>query len=194
MSDKDFKEEKISEEEEIKAAEDTEIMEEITTGEADAGEIDELTRLRNELEAKEAEAKKNHEMYLRALAELENFRKRAAREREEYIKYASLPLIKKFLSVVDDLERALESSEDNEDYQSLKKGLEMILKKMHEIMQTEGVEPIEALGKPFNPEYHQPLSVEESSEHPADTVIAELQKGYLMHGRVIRPSLVKVSS
>lgn len=157
-------------------------------------EKDEMKVLKDQLEAKEIEAKKNYELYLRALAELDNVKKRTAREREEYIKYASLPLIKKFLTIVDDLERALQASASTQDYEALSKGLEMIVKKMYEIMQGEGVEPIDAIGKPFDPEYHQPLAVEESSEYPADTVIAEMQKGYVMYGKVIRPSLVKVSN
>lgn len=154
---------------------------------------DEMVRLEEELKAKEEEVKKYYELYLRALAELDNVKKRAAREKEEYIKYASLPLIKKFLGVIDDLERALTASLSNQDYQSLSKGLEMVVKKMHKIMEEEGVEPIEAVGKPFDPQYHEAFAVEENSEYPSDTIIEEMRKGYVMHGRVIRPSLVKVN-
>ncbi|MGI5879465.1 MAG: nucleotide exchange factor GrpE [Syntrophomonadaceae bacterium] len=140
------------------------------------------------------EAGRNYDMYLRAVAEADNIRKRASREREEYLKYASIPIIKKVLSVTDDLDRAIKMSADNKDYDSLKKGLEIIARRMDEILQEEGVEYIDAAGKPFDPQFHEPLVVESGTDHPENTVIEELQKGYILHGRVIRPSLVKVSN
>lgn len=155
-------------------------------------ETDELTELKEKLAKAEETAKKNYDSYLRALAEMENMRKRNQREREEYIKFSSVSMIKKLLPIIDDFERAMDEK-TVQDFESLKKGVEMIYKNLMEVIKNEGVEPIEALGKPFDPEYHQPLMMEESSE-PSNTVIEELQKGYIMHGRVIRPSLVKVSS
>jgi len=156
-------------------------------------EEDEVARLKKEFEKKQEESQDNYDKYLRALAELENIKKRAAREREEYIKYASLPLIKKLLPVIDDLDRALSISENNEDYEALKKGVEMIAKSLHEVIKGEGVESIEAVGRPFDPQYHQPLLVEDNDMYPENTVIEELQRGYVLNDRVIRPSLVKVS-
>ncbi|SHG85390.1 molecular chaperone GrpE [Thermosyntropha lipolytica DSM 11003] len=176
---------------EIKEVEEEEKKDRETGTEGE--ETDELARCREELEAKKAEAQKYYELYLRALAELDNVKKRTAREREEYIKYASLPLMKKLLAVVDDLERALEASFANQDYQSLSKGLEMVVKKVYKIMEEEGVEPIAAVGKPFDPQFHEALAVEENADYPSDTVIEEMRKGYMMHGRIIRPSLVKVN-
>lgn len=166
--------------------------EEVTTPEPEVKEIDELTELKEKLAKAEEMANKNQENYLRALAEIENIRKRNSRDREEYIKFASLSIIKKLLPIIDDFERAMET-DTNQDFESLHKGMEMIFKKLLEVIKSEGVEPIEALGKPFDPEYHQPLMMEESDE-PTNTVIEEMQKGYIMHGRVIRPSLVKVSN
>lgn len=161
---------------------------------AAAPEADELTGIRQEMEKLQQEAKKNYDLYLRTLAEMDNIKKRAAREREEYIKFATLPMIKKILPVIDDLDRALNASQRNQDYEILSKGLEMISRSLHEAIKQEGVVAIDALYKPFDPQYHQPLSVEGSSEHPENTVIEEFQKGYIMHGRVIQPSLVKVSN
>lgn len=158
-----------------------------------AAEADEVTELKEKVKQEHEEAEKNHNLYLRALAEAENTRKRAAREREEYIKYAALPFVKKLLPVLDDMERADNMMGDAADFASLSKGLELISKKMHEILKNEGVEMIKAAEEPFDPQYHQPLLVEENSEYPENTVIEELQKGYKMHDRVIRPSLVKVS-
>lgn len=147
-----------------------------------------------ELQQKQAEAQKYKDLYLRLLADVENMKKRAVREREEYIQFAAWPLIKKILSVIDDLERALKMSGEAQSGEALYKGVEMITGSLHELIKAEGVEAIPALGKPFDPEYHQPLTVEPSSEHEENTVIEELQVGYIMKGRVIRPSLVKVSS
>ena len=96
--------------------------------------------------------------------------------------------------VIDDLERALDASHVNQDLEALNKGVEMIARKLQELIKNEGVEAIEALGKPFDPAYHQPLMVEGSSEEQENMVIEEFQKGYIMHGRVIRPSLVKVGN
>lgn len=149
--------------------------------------------LQESLQAAQAESKKNYDLYLRAVAEMENLRKRNQREREEYIKFASLPLIKPLLTVIDDLDRALALASPEQDYSGLHKGIEMVCQRLKEIVVSAGVEPVEALGQDFDPQYHQPLAVEASAEHPENTVIEELQKGYVMHGRVIRPSLVKVS-
>ena len=156
-------------------------------------EVDEITALKSELEKSQQESQKNYDLYLRSLAELENFKKRAARDKEEYSKFAVLPLIQKLLPVIDDLERALAQFDNSKDLEGLSKGVEMITRSLQEIIKNEGVEPIEALGQDFDPQYHQPLIVEESGEHPENTIIEEFQTGYILHGRVIRPSLVKVS-
>lgn len=153
-----------------------------------------LLDLKQELERAKEEARQYNEHYLRVLADMENMRKRTSREREEYVKYATTPMIKKLLPVIDDLERALNMSAQHQDYASLHKGVEMIVKSLHEMIKTEGVQAIEAAGKPFDPEFHEPLILEESTEHPSNTVLEELQRGYVLHGRVLRPSLVKVSN
>jgi molecular chaperone GrpE len=149
--------------------------------------------LQEEIDRLKEEVASYYEQHLRSLAEVDNIRKRALREKEEYIKFSAVPVIKKVLLVMDDLERALAMSESNRDYDALYKGLEMIAKRMADLIEEEGVEAIEALGKPFDPQFHQPLLVEENQDHPENTVIEEMQKGYVLHGRVIRPSLVKVS-
>lgn len=156
-------------------------------------EVEILNDWETKLAKAEEMAKKFQDSYLRAVAETENIRKRNQREREEYLKFAALPVIKKLLGVIDDFERALNNKDSNQDLDALNKGMEMIYKKLVEIITTEGVMPIEALNQPFDPEFHNPLMME-ASEAPENTVIEELQKGYIMHGRVIRPSLVKVSN
>ena len=159
----------------------------------ESAEKEAIQSLQTEIEKSRGEAKKNHDLYLRLLADVENMKKRAVREREEYIQFATVPLIKKLLAVMDDLERALNMSAADQNYDALYKGLEMISNSLQELIKAEGVEAIEALGHPFDPQFHQPLTVEENPEYEENTVIDELQRGYIMKGRVIRPSLVKVS-
>jgi molecular chaperone GrpE len=122
---------------------------------------EEVLALKKELELAREEANRNYDQYLRALAEADNIKKRAQRERDEYIKFAALPLIKNLLTVLDDLERAVKMS-DNQDYEVLIKGIEMITKKLQEILQAEGLKEIEALGKAFDPQFQpclQPSSI-----------------------------------
>lgn len=179
--------------EEKDLASSVENLEEVEVNET-LPEQDNPLDLKRELERAREEVRQYNDHYLRVLADMENMRKRTSREREEYVKYATTPLIKKLLPVIDDLERALNMSAQHQDYASLHKGVEMIVKSLHEIIKTEGVQTIEASGKPFDPEFHEPLILEESTEHPSNTVLEELQRGYMLHGRVLRPSLVKVSN
>lgn len=151
-------------------------------------------RLFEELLQRQEEARKNYDLYLRALAEVENIKKRGQRDREEYLKYAGTTLIKKMLPIIDDLHRALDVSRVSKDYDALSKGIEMTVRGLDELLKGEGVKAIESVGQPFDPQYHQALSVEPSEQHPENTVIEQLQTGYILHDRVIRPSLVKVSS
>ncbi len=153
-----------------------------------------IEQLQEEISKLQEEIRNSNDMYLRALAEVENIRKRAVREREEYVKFAALPLLKKMLTVIDDLERALSMYDPKQDPDVLIKGVEMIHTRIKEIVEQEGAQALHAVGKPFDPQYHQPLAIEQNSNYPENTIIEELQKGYIMHGRVIRPSLVKVSN
>ena len=158
----------------------------------DAGTSNEV-QLTEQIDKLKEELKQTNDLYLRALAEADNTRKRAVRERDEYIKFASLPLIKKLLIVMDDLDRAISMFDPGQNPDLLLKGVEMIKSQMQEILKQEGAQALDALGQPFDPQYHQPLTVEANSNYPENTVIEELQKGYVMHDRLIRPSLVKVS-
>jgi len=163
------------------------------SGEKETLASSEVDALRLELEKQQELAQRHYDLYLRALAEAENSRKRAAREKEEYLKFASLPVVKKLLPVLDDLERALEVSGESKDYDGMARGIAIIVENLKNIFSAEGVEAITALGEDFNPQYHQPLMVEQNADYPENTIIEELQTGYIMKGRVIRPSLVKVS-
>lgn len=165
-----------------------------STNEEEAEEVEKTREelLEEALQQQKQENEKYHDQYLRALAEVENMKKRLAREREEYIKYGNTAIIKKILPVIDDLNRALEAAQSTNDIESLSKGVEMITKRLIEVLNSEGIQEIESLGKEFDPQYHQALLVEHN-EAPENTIIEEFQRGFILHDRVIRPSLVKVS-
>jgi molecular chaperone GrpE len=155
---------------------------------------DALTELEGKLAAAQAEASENHDRMLRMAAELDNFRKRAAREMEDIRKYATESLIRQLLTVVDNLERAIASaSTDNENGQSVVDGVALTLAEIMKILEKHQVKPIQALGEPFDPTFHQAMCQEESTDQPPNTVVQEFQKGYLIHDRLLRPAMVVVS-
>ena len=168
------------------------VSHETNVDEAPEETLDELSMLQMELKVAKEEAKQNYDQYLRVLAETDNQKKRMIKEREEYLKYANISLVKKLIRIMDDLERAWSLSQDNKDFEQLYKGVDMILKNMGEALEKEGVETIEVQGKEFDPEFHEPLIMEANDAFESNMIIEELQKGYTMHGRVVRPSLVKV--
>lgn len=126
----------------------------------------------------------------RLQAEFENYIKRIENERKETIKYASAKLLQQLLPIADDLERALEESANND---ALKQGVHMIFGQLIKLFQTEGVMPMNAEGKLFNPYEHEVLMHEETNKFPEGTVIQELIKGYKIHDKVLRFAKVKVS-
>ena len=149
--------------------------------------------LQEQLQKQQEESRKNYDHYLRALADVENIKKRTQREREEYLKYANVSFIKKLLPVIDDLHRAMDVAGKSKDFEVLSKGIEMTARSLDDLLKGEGLQAIDSLGKTFDPQYHQALTVEPSDLHLENTVIEQLQTGYILHDRVIRPSLVKVS-
>lgn len=154
------------------------------------GQAADLENHISELQSELAEMKNR---YLRAQADLENFRRRTRKEKEEQAKYAALPLIKALLPALDNLQRALAHSRDGNSTDGLAKGVEMVNRQIFDILEQEGLKPIPAVGEPFNPEYHDAVMQVESDEYESGTVVEELQKGYQLRDRVIRPAMVKVS-
>ena len=152
---------------------------------------DELTQLQEALEAKEKEAKENYDLYLRAVAELDNFRKRAARDKADTIKYAKEDLIKDILPFLDSLDRALEHK-DSTDAQAFKDGIALIQDQLLCCLKKHGVERIESVGAVFDPNFHEALMRVDSADHQDNQVVSEMGKGYLLNGRLIRPSRVCV--
>lgn len=154
-----------------------------------------LTR-EQQLEAELAEAQ---DRYMRNLAETENFKKRVERERVEERAYSSQKIVVSLLPLVDNLERALNAAKAGGQAEGplaqLEKGVELVLKQFEEALKKEGVSAVEApIGQAFDPNYHQALLQEASSEHPEGSVLEVLQKGYRMGDRLLRPALVKVSA
>ena len=129
--------------------------------------------------------------YLRKQAEFQNFTKRKEKEVEELKKFSSEKIITQFLGSLDNFERAIESSIESKDFDSLLKGVEMIVRNLKDIMTSEGVEEISTEGA-FNPEYHHAVGVEACEDKNEDEVVKVLQKGYTMKGKVIRPAMVTV--
>lgn len=162
-----------------------------TNADADA---DTTKELEEQLEAATAEAKETYDKFLRVSAELENYKKRIAREMEDLRKFANQSLIKNLLPVLDNLELAIKSSAEGKNVNGcLLDGVELTCKEILKVFEKFSVEQIEALGKAFDPRFHEAVMQEETDKHPGNTIINELQKGYLMHDRLIRPSMVVVA-
>jgi molecular chaperone GrpE len=144
-----------------------------------------------ELAAKTQEFDRLQDRFLRLQAEFENFKKRTAREKAEFLKFAHEGLVLDFLPALDGLERALRSARAAAGSDSLIEGLEMIVRLFRSALDKAGVKAVEALGQPFDPTVHQAVALEEGDGDPV--VVEEVQKGYCIEGRVLRPAMVKVS-
>ncbi|MGI4787627.1 MAG: nucleotide exchange factor GrpE [Janthinobacterium lividum] len=140
-----------------------------------------------------AEAKLANENYMRALADLQNFRRRSDDAQKRQIQDANERLIKELLPVLDDFDLALDAARKTESYEQLIGGVSAIARKFLLTLSKQGVEPIPAVGQQFNAEVHEAVMLDEESDEPDETVTSELRKGYTLHDRVIRPSLVKVA-
>jgi molecular chaperone GrpE len=129
----------------------------------------------------------------RAAADFSNYKKRIEKDNAEFTKFANTTLITRLLPVLDDFERAFQTIPDNLRALTWVDGIVLIARKMAAILEAEGLKPIEALNQPFDPRLHEAVIHEETDQHEDGIVIAELQKGYKLNDRVIRPTLVKVA-
>jgi molecular chaperone GrpE len=151
--------------------------------------------LAEKFKLKDQEARENYDRLLRVSAEFDNYKKRASRDMEEFRKFSNQSLIKEMLSVVDNLELAMNSTNGHKNIdKGLLDGLEMTHKEILKIFEKFSVKPISSKGQPFDPTFHEAVMQEATDEYPANTVINELQKGYLIHDRLLRPSMVVVAS
>ena len=153
----------------------------------------EIEGLKKKVEEKEKEVKEHHDRLLRVAADLDNYKKRMAREKEEWVKYANEDLIKSILPFVDNLERAVNHSEKTEDIQSLVEGIRLTVQQLLQTLNKFGVSPIESLGKPFDPTMHEAMLVVETDQHEPNQIVEEFQKGYLLNNRLLRAATVSIS-
>jgi molecular chaperone GrpE len=127
---------------------------------------------------------------LRTLADFENFRRRADRDRSDFIQYAAMEMVRDLLPILDDFRRARKAETADKEYA---KGVELIYQRLSETLKKAGLEPIEAAGKPFDPNVHQAVDRAQSEELPDQTVLEEYQSGYNFKGKLLRPAMVKVA-
>ncbi len=135
----------------------------------------------------------NFDLYMRSQAENDNLKKRFQKEKEEWIKFSNESLIKQLLAVIDNLEKAISASQDENSLHSVRDGVELTLKGLMDTLEKAGLEQVEAKGESFDPNFHQAVSEQDDSSAKPGTVLQELQKGYLLNQRLIRPAMVVVN-
>ncbi len=145
------------------------------------------------LKALEKELAETKEKYLRLYAEFENYKKRVQKDKEELLRYGIEPLVQELLTVLDNLEMAVEHAGNEASAKGLLQGVELTLKEFRKVLSKHDIAAIEALGKPFDPAYHHAMSQVERDDVEDKTVVEEYRKGYVFKDRVIRPALVAVS-
>ncbi len=157
-------------------------------------EKDEVEELKKQIKTLDEEVSSLKDQYLRKQADFENFRKRLLRDKEDSIRYANSSLLNDTLTIIDDFERAIKSSEESEDFQSFHSGIELIEKQFVGMLERKyGVKRMESLGLEFDPEKHEAVGMEPSDEYDTQVVLEDYQKGYMLNDRVLRHAKVKVS-
>lgn len=149
--------------------------------------------LHEEIESLKQQAADHLDKALRAQAEMENLRKRSAREVENAHKYGMDRFIRELLPVIDSMELGISASDNSGDITGLREGMDLTLKKFLDVLNKSGVEVIDPQGEKFNPELHEAVSVQAADSGQAGTVIAVMQKGYSLNGRLVRPAMVVVA-
>ena len=154
-------------------------------------ELSPLEQLEEQIRLKDDELLKQKDTFLREKAELDNFKKRLVKEKEDFVQFANERLLKELSQIEDNMGRAMTAS--NATLESLQEGVEMIQKQFATFLKNQKVTPIEALGKPFDPNLHEVLNQQESEEHEENTVIQEYSKGYTLNGRILRSAKVVIA-
>jgi molecular chaperone GrpE len=172
--------------------EEREPVESAELEEAEKGD-EELERLQRELEQAKAQAAEYLDGWQRAQAEFSNYKKRQEAERAQMAQLAGMGLLRKLLPVTDDFERALTTLPDNLGRLSWCEGILLIKYKLDAILESEGVKPIETAGKAFDPLYHEAVTYEEAAGYADGQIVGEVQRGYMMGERVLRPAMVRVA-
>ena len=154
--------------------------------------LGEMTKdqLIEKISAVQALADTNMDSYLRSQAEMENMKKRFQKDKQDLIRYGNETLTKQLLPVADNLEKALDHSKDEKSIEALREGVDLTLKGLINVLEKAGVEVVEAVGAPFDPNFHEAVSEQADGRAAPGTVLKELQKGYLLNQRLIRPAMV----
>jgi molecular chaperone GrpE len=157
--------------------------------------LDKLTKeeLLEKIQELQKESEKNYDLYLRSQAEMENMKKRNRKEKEDYLKFANESLIKEILPVLDNIEKALSHSKNENTVHALKEGIRMTLKGLRDTLSKSGLEEVKALGEPFDPCFHEAVLEMDDPKAKPGIIIKELQKGYVLNSRLIRPAMVVVN-
>jgi molecular chaperone GrpE len=158
------------------------------------GEATASISLMDQLEAARAERDANYDLYLRSQAELQNYRKRAQKEAEEMRQYQALPIARDLLPAFDNLHRALAAAEGSGNVKDLVNGVKLVAKQIEAALGRHDIVPIDSAGKPFDPNLHQAIQQVPTDEHPPMTVVQEVERGFTLKDRVVRPSTVIVST
>lgn len=154
---------------------------------------EDVKALQDRCQAAEKMAEAEHDNFLRTLAEFKNYQRRTREEMEGMRRFAIEDFAVKLLPVMDNFERAVKAAEESKDFDSLHDGVLLIMRQLKDALEKEGVKPIEAEGSEFDPTKHEAVMRHETEECPENIVVEELQKGYMLGDKVIRPSMVKVS-
>jgi len=170
-----------------------EISEQAGVGEDGRVAQDAAVAMAKDLAAKEAEVQSLYDQLIRLKAEFENYRKRVDREKPELVRYGRGQIVQALLPLYDTLLSAQTEMDKSASAAELRRGLELIFKEFEKLFKAEGLEPIESVGKPYDFEQHEVLGQTESGEHPEGTVVEEIQRGYLLGGKVLRAAKVRVA-
>lgn len=156
-------------------------------------EVLDTVHLQSEVQRLQTLADDYQQRALRTQADFDNFRKRTQKEKEDFAKYASSKLITELIPIFDNFDRAITAAGEIAENDSFAKGVGMIFRQLEGVLKAEGLETMDTVGQPFNPEFHQAIMQVESDEHEEGIVVEEVQKGYMLKDRVLRPAMVKVS-
>ena len=149
--------------------------------------------LRDRCEEAEKRADEEHDNFLRTLAEFTNYRRRSREELDQARRFASEDFIIRLLPILDNFDRAIKAAEEIGDFNALHGGVILILRQLQDLLEKEGVQPIEAVGQEFDPNVHEAVMREDTDDYPDNTIVEEFQRGYTLGDKVVRPSMVKVA-
>ena len=163
--------------------------------ESDAERVlpEDVRHLIERCETAEKRAEEEHDQLLRTLADFNNYRRRAREELDQARQFAIEDIVIRLLPILDNFERAIKTGEEIEEFDALHGGVVLILRQLRDVLEKEGIKPIEAEGRQFDPVLHEAVMREDTDEYPDNTIIEEFQKGYILGDKVIRPSMVKVA-